>query len=226
MEEAAQRLYKEWFVDLHFPRYESAIVVDGVPEGWKKGQAQDFFDITIGKTPPRAESQWFTTSEEGVPWISISDMGNSDAFIFTTSECLTSDAIQKHNVKIIPKGTVLLSFKLTVGRVSIASTEMCTNEAIAHFKTSDDNTREYIYCYLKNFHYDSLGSTSSISKAINSKIVKAMPIVLPDDSLLEKFSKVVAPLFEQIFVKQKEIIKLTEARDRLLPKLMSGEIEV
>jgi len=226
LEEAAQRLYKEWFVDLHFPGYESATITDGVPNGWEKGQAQDFFDITIGKTPPRAESQWFTTSEEGVPWISISDMGNSDAFIFTTSESLTYDAIQKHNVKIVPKGTVLLSFKLTVGRVSIASTEMCTNEAIAHFKISDDKTREYLYCYLKNFHYDSLGSTSSISKAINSKIVKSMPMILPDDSLLEKFSKVVTPLFEQIFVKQKEIIKLTEARDRLLPKLMSGEIEV
>lgn len=153
-------------------------------------------------------------------------MGNNNAFIFTTSESLTYDAIQKHNVKIVPKGTVLLSFKLTVGRVSIASTEMCTNEAIAHFKVDDDNAREYLYCYLKNFHYDSLGSTSSISKAINSKIVKAMPVVLPDNSMLEKFSKVVVPLFEQIFVKQKEIIKLTEARDRLLPKLMSGEIEV
>ena len=226
LEEVAQRLYKEWFVDLHFPGYESATITDGVPNGWEKGQAQDFFDITIGKTPPRAESQWFVNGEEGVPWISISDMGNNNTFIFSTSESLTCEAIQKHNVKIVPKGTVLLSFKLTVGRVSIASTEMCTNEAIAHFKISDDNTREYLYCYLKNFHYDSLGSTSSISKAINSKIVKAMPIVLPDDNLLEKFSKVVAPLFEQIFVKQKEIIKLTEARDRLLPKLMSGEIEV
>lgn len=226
LEEAAQRLYKEWFVDLHFPGYESATITDGVPEGWKRGQAQDFFYITIGKTPPRVENQWFTKCEEGIPWISISDMGNNNAFIFTTSESLTYDAIQKHNVKIVPKGTVLLSFKLTVGRVSIASTEMCTNEAIAHFKVDDDNAREYLYCYLKNFHYDSLGSTSSISKAINSKIVKAMPVVLPDNSMLEKFSKVVVPLFEQIFVKQKEIIKLTEARDRLLPKLMSGEIEV
>lgn len=96
LEEAAQRLYKEWFVDLPFPGYESATIIDGVPEGWKRGQAQDFFYITIGKTPPRVENQWFTKCEEGIPWISISDMGNNNAFIFTTSESLTYDAIQKH----------------------------------------------------------------------------------------------------------------------------------
>ena len=225
LEEAAQRLYKEWFVDLRFPGYENTPITDGVPEGWEKRQAQDFFDITIGKTPPRSESQWFVKGTEGIPWVSISDMGNN-MFIFTTSEALTSDAVNKHNVKIVPRGTILLSFKLTVGRVSIASTEMCTNEAIAHFKIEKDYMREYIYCYLKNFHYDSLGSTSSISRAINSKMVKAIPVILPYRSLLEKFSTVAAPLFENIFIKQKEIIKLTEARDRLLPKLMNGELEV
>src|SRR5699024_8626737 len=74
LEEAAQRLYKEWFVDLHFPGYEHTKIVDGVPEGWKKDRADSFFDITIGKTPPRAEQQWFTDTKKGIPWVSISDM--------------------------------------------------------------------------------------------------------------------------------------------------------
>lgn len=226
LEEAAQRLYKEWFVDLRFPGYENTKTVDGVPEGWRKDRADSLFDITIGKTPPRAESQWFTDFGEGVPWVSISDMGSADTYIFETSESLTEEAISNHNVKVIPKGTVLLSFKLTVGRVSIVSEDMCTNEAIAHFRIADEKTREYTYCYLKNFHYDSLGSTSSISKAVNSKIVKAMSFVMPSDFVLEAFSKVVKPIFEQIYIKQKEIIRLKEARDRLLPKLMSGEFEV
>lgn len=226
LEEAAQRLYKEWFVDLCFPGYENTKIVDGVPEGWRKDRADSLFDITIGKTPPRAESQWFTDFGEGVPWVSISDMGSADTYIFETSESLTEEAISNHNVKVIPKGTVLLSFKLTVGRVSIVSEDMCTNEAIAHFRIADEKTREYTYCYLKNFHYDSLGSTSSISKAVNSKIVKAMSFVMPSDFVLEAFSKVVKPVFEQIYIKQKEIIRLKEARDRLLPKLMSGELEV
>lgn len=226
LEEAAQRLYKEWFVDLRFPGYETTPISNGIPQGWEKLSAESFFNITIGKTPPRAENQWFTDMYKGVPWVSISDMGDCGIFIFKTTEGLTNEAVEKHKVKIIPAGTILLSFKLTVGRVSIATTNMCTNEAIAHFRLLNEQQREYVYCYLKNYHYDSLGSTSSISKAVNSKIIKAMPFVLPDDGLIEKFSKITAPLFNQILIKQKAILELKEARDRLLPKLMSGEIEV
>ena len=226
LEEAAQRLYKEWFVDLRFPGYENAPIVDGVPRGWEKASADSFFEITIGKTPPRAESQWFTDMEYGIPWVSISDMGASSAFLYETAEGLTKEATKRHNVKIIPANTVLLSFKLTVGRVAITTTEMCTNEAIAHFRMADPVYREYVYCYLRDYHYDSLGSTSSISKAVNSKIIKAMPFVLPNYELITAFSKIVSPIFDQIKNKQKACLELKQARDRLLPKLMSGELEV
>ena len=226
LEEAAQRLYKEWFVDLRFPGYEHTKIVDGVPEGWKKGRADSFFDITIGKTPPRAEQQWFTDTKKGIPWVSISDMGNTDIFIFDTSEELTTEAIAKHNVKIVPAGTVLLSFKLTVGRVSIAGTDVCTNEAIAHFRILEPSIREYTYCYLKNYHYDTLGSTSSISKAINSKIVKAMPFLMPSHVIMDEFSVYCRPLLEQIKTNQKMILNLRQARERLLPKLMKEEVKV
>ena len=226
LEEAAQRLYKQWFIDLRFPGHETTKIVDGLPEGWKKERADSFFNITIGKTPPRAEKQWFVEGECGVPWISISDMGADSAFIFETEEDLTSEAIKRHNVKVVPPNTVLLSFKLTVGRVSITTNNMCTNEAIAHFVTEDDLLREYTYCYLKNFHYDELGSTSSISKAINSKIVKAMPFVMPSDSAIKVFHKVVEPIFDEIFTKQKQIKNLSQSRDRLLPKLMNNEVKI
>ena len=226
LEEAAQRLYKQWFIDLRFPGHETTPIVDGLPEGWRKERADSFFNITIGKTPPRAEKQWFTEDGSGMPWISISDMGTDSAFLFETSEGLTLEAIKRHNVKVVPANTVLLSFKLTVGRVSITTTEMCTNEAIVHFVTDDDSLREYTYCYLKNFHYDELGSTSSISKAINSKIVKAMPFVMPSDDIVKAFHKVMKPMFDQIFTKQKQIQNLLQSRDRLLPKLMNGELEV
>lgn len=226
LEEAAQRLYKQWFIDLRYPGHETTKIVDGLPKGWRKDRADSFFNITIGKTPPRAEKQWFTEDESGMPWISISDMGADSAFLFETSEGLTLEAIKRYNVKVVPANTVLLSFKLTVGRVSIASTEMCTNEAIAHFVTNDDSLREYTYCYLKNFHYDELGSTSSISKAINSKIVKAMPFVMPSDDIVKAFHKVMKPIFDQIFTKQKQIQNLSQSRDRLLPKLMNGMMHI
>lgn len=226
LEEAAQRLYKEWFIDLRFPGYENCKIVDGVPEGWSKDRADNFFEITIGKTPPRAEKQWFVDGSVGMPWLSISDMGNAGVYVFNTSEGLTSDAVQKYNMKVVPAGTVFVSFKLTVGRVAIAIKDMCTNEAIAHFCIENDKLRAYTYCYLSNFEYDTLGNTSSISKAVNSKIIKAMPFVMPNDDTIEKFSNVVDPILNEIKVKQEICNELIEARDRLLPKLMSGEVEV
>lgn len=226
LEEAAQRLYKEWFVRLHFPGYESTPVKDGMPEGWKKDRADAFFQITIGKTPPRSEQKCFTVGEKGVPWVSIADMGNAHTFIAETEEGLTEEAIEKYHVKVIPADTILLSFKLTVGRVAIATSEMCTNEAIAHFRLLHKWQREYVYCYLSAFHYDSLGSTSSISKAINSQMVKAMPFIMPDEKVVREFSKLACPLFEAIYICVAQNKLLQEARDRLLPKLMNGEIEV
>ena len=226
LEEAAQRLYKEWFVDLRFPGHENTKIVDGVPEGWKKNCAEKFFEITIGKTPPRREKRCFTTGENGIPWVSIADMGNSGMFVLNTAENLTEDAIKQYNVKVIPKNTVLLSFKLTVGRVAIAPTDICTNEAIAHFKGRRECEREYTYFYLKNFHYDELGSTSSISKAVNSKIIKAMPFVMPSEKLLKEYSSKTKDAFDLIICKQKINNNLKIARDRMLHKLMSGEVEV
>lgn len=226
LEEAAQRLYKEWFVDLHFPGYEDVEIVDGVPEGWSKGKAENFFNITIGKTPPRAEKQWFVKNNIGVPWVSISDMGNAGVYVFETSEDLTQEAVKKYNMKVVPSGTIFVSFKLTVGRVSIPTKNMCTNEAIAHFYIDDDSKQAYTYCYLNNFEYDTLGNTSSISKAINSKIIKAMPFVMPDEVTILAFDRLVAPILKTIKNKLEVCIKLKEARDRLLPKLMSGEIKV
>ena len=221
LEEAAQRLYKEWFVDLHFPGYENTKIVDGVPEGWEKKRAVDFFEMSIGKTPPRAEKEWFSTSNKDVPWVSISDMKNV-MFVNETGEKLTQDACNKFNIKIVPEGTVLLSFKLTVGRVSIADIPVCTNEAIAHLIGSGNSWQEYTFLYLRNFHYDSLGNTSGISKAVNSTIIKNMPFLKPCDNILESFSKVVSPLFVKIKNESSQIRLLTEARDRLLPKLMNN----
>lgn len=226
LEEAAQRMYKEWFVDLRYPGHENVSVVDGVPEGWIKDRADHFFDITIGKTPPRAEKQWFLLKDQGIPWASITDMGDAGLYLMHTTECLTKEAVERHGMKLVPTGTILISFKLTVGRVCIVTTPMCTNEAIAHFWIKDPTMREYVFLYLKSFKYETLGNTSSISKAVNSKIIKAMPFVMPSADVLVSFSRILSPIFDKICNLQIMNYDLSEARDRLLPKLMSGEIEV
>lgn len=189
-------------------------------------RADEYFDISIGKTPPRKEPQWFSTNPQDVTWVSISDMGTCGLYISSSSEQLTKQAVERHNVKVVPDNTVLLSFKLTVGRIAITNGEMTTNEAIAHFKTDKKEINEYLYCYLKCFNYQTMGSTSSIATAVNSKIIKGMPFVVPTNDELEEFHGFAAPMFAKIKANQIETDNLTALRDTLLPKLMSGELDV
>lgn len=116
--------------------------------------------------------------------------------------------------------------KGTVGRIAITNGEMTTNEAIAHFKTTNKAVKEYLYCYLKRFNYKTMGSTSSIATAVNSKIIKGMSFVVPTDGELNAFHGFTAPVFSLIRMNLKEIKRLTSIRDTLLPKLMSGELDV
>ena len=194
---------------------------------WPSLRADELFEIGIGKTPPRKEPKWFSTDSKGnIVWLSIKDMGGSDAYAFDSSEYLTPEAVKTKNVRLVQQGSVLLSFKLTVGRVKIAAVDMTTNEAIACFASRDPKRLAYIYPYLLSFDYDKLGSTSSIATAVNSKTIKSMPVVIPDEDSLDIFYDTTKPLYEAMFNNTAETHALEQLRDALLPKLMSGEIDV
>jgi type I restriction enzyme S subunit len=229
LEQAAQNIYKEWFVNLRFPGYENAVLntETRLPKGWELKRSDEVFKINIGKTPPRKEPEWFSF-EKGYKWVSISDMNKSIVFIQKTKERITDEGVNKFNVKIVPKGTVLLSFKLTIGAVVIATEDMVTNEAIAHFNIDEATSlsTEYTYCFLNCFPYKILGSTSSIGQALNSKIVKSIPVLVPQLDLVNLFTKNVNPIFKQLENLVTQNQKLKASRDILLPRLMNRTIEV
>ena len=226
LQEMAEELYKEWFVRFRFPGYKTAKFIDGIPEGWQEKEAKEIFDITIGRTPSRAKFDYFTGERENnYSWISISDMRNK-TFVSDTKEYLTKDAIKACNMPMVEPNTVLLSFKLTVGQVTITTEKTSTNEAIAHFNTKNNILREYTYLYLKNFNYDKLGNTSAIGNAINSTIVKNMKFILPADDILLKFNAIAGNIFDSILSLTKQNENLKTQRDLLLPRLMSGKLEV
>ena len=199
-----------------------------IPDGWNVQSAENATRVAIGKTPPRKETRWFSTDSTDNRWVSIRDMGTSGVFLQTTSEMLTDEAVAKFNVKRIPDRSVLLSFKLTIGRVVIADGEIFSNEAIAHLvpKGGSPLSAEFLYLYLKSFDYASLGSTSSIATAVNSKTIRGMPILLPSNGVATAFEKLALPFFQKIRLNQSEIATLGVLRDTLLPKLLKGEIEV
>ena len=139
---------------------------------------------------------------------------------------IQKDLEDKYNVKVIPENTIVLSFKLTIGRIAITANKMATNEAIAHFNLIDRDMIYYLYSYLKNFDYSKLGNTSSIATAVNSKIIKAMPISVPNKTMILEFNNKVKPLFEKIKLNEAQNETLEQLRDTLLPKLMNGEIDL
>ena len=249
LEEMAQAIFKSWFVDFDpvkakmngelpegmnaataslFPEKLVESELGLIPDGWKILPSEKVATVAIGKTPPRKEPQWFSEDSKDVTWVSIRDMGNTGTYALDSSEYLTQEAIDKFNVKVIPHNSLILSFKLTVGRVAITHGEMATNEAIAHYKLSKDArvSTNYLYSYMKQFNFDSLGSTSSIAKAVNSKIIKALPVVVPSKEVLDNFDTLAKPLFDKIKSNQMENQSLEDLRDTLLPKLLSGEINL
>lgn len=211
-----------------FPEGMEESGLGGIPRGWAFQPVESLAEVGIGKTPPRKEPQWFTEGEGDWRWVSIKDMGASGVFQQRSSEFLTAEAVSRFNVRVVPDRTVLLSFKMTIGRVAITDGPMVTNEAIAHFKLPSDAkiSSKYLYLYLKGFDYSTLGSTSSIADAVNSKTIRELPITVANPDLIDRFIKSVAPLFEEMRNRQNEITALGATRNALLPKLLSGEIEV
>ena len=229
LEQQAQALFKSWFVD--FEPFKEGKFVDSelgmIPESWRVCSAETIFKINIGKTPPRKEQQWFTNINNGnVKWVSISDLGSNEIFIEDSKEYLTKEAISKFNIIVVPEDTILVSFKLTVGRVGISNCELTTNEAVARFYLPKSYFREYTYLSLKNYNYARLGSTSSIATAVNSKIIKNMKLLIPPVTIISEFSKRINPLFNAIRIYENEIRNLSKIRNTLLPKLMFGELKI
>jgi len=239
LEATAQAIFKEWFVKFNFPNSEGKPYkasggkmipseLGDIPEGWRVGKLGDEFNITIGRTPPRLETEWFSDTPTGKKWISIKDIGNSEIYISNTSEYLIDEAIEKFNIPIIPENTTILSFKMTVGKLAITTEKMLSNEAIAHLKTKENSnfSTEFIYLLLKGLDFNSLGSTSSIVTAINSTMIKGLQILTPENQVMQKFNAVVQPLFAKLKNNSSQIQTLSSLRDTLLPKLMKGEIRV
>ena len=215
LEQMAETLFRQWFVE-------------EADENWEVKKLKELVDIGIGRTPPRKEFHWFSKLISDVKWVSIKDLGDSGIFVFDTSEYLTEEAVDKFNIPIIPPDTVLLSFKMTLGRVAITTEHMLSNEAIAHFKFNEETpfSKEFLYFYLKTYPYETLGSTSSIVTSINSGMIKDMEVIIPDDETLTKFENHVTNYFDKIKSNQTQIRTLTALRDTLLPKLMGGEVRV
>lgn len=224
LEEAAQRLYKEWFIDLRFPGHENVEIIDGVPEGWQYKEVSSFGSVITGKTPSTAKSQYYGGE---VPFIKIPDM-HKGIFSLVTETTLSLEGAYSQKNKFIPKNSIMVSCIATVGLVNISVEDCQTNQQINSIVLADERSLYYLYFAMKNLKslLDGVGSNGATMTNVNKKKFSNLSILYPDNLLLEKYYEYSKPLFDKILNLSKSINYLTEARDRLLPKLMSGEIEV
>ena len=223
LEEAAQRLYKEWFVDLCFPGHENTKIVDGVPEGWEKKRIGDIGNVITGKTPPTSNRDYYGGD---IPFITIPDMHSG---IFpTNSQYLSELGARTQEKKFIPANSLMVSCIGTAGLVCISKERCQTNQQINSLILHDKHSLYYMYFSLLSLkeHLNNIGSNGATMVNVNKKKFESIEVVWPNDNILEIFYGKVKESFRLIFSQSSQIRLLTEARDRLLPKLMSGEIEV
>lgn len=224
LEEAAQRLYKEWFVDLHFPRYEYVKVVDGVPEGWTYKRVEEFGEVITGKTPSTAKTEYYGGS---IPFVTIPDM-HGTVFPLVTEKTLTKVGADTQKSKYLPANTVIVSCIATVGLVNIAIEPCQTNQQINSVILHDDNNLYFFYESMKRIKalLDGVGSNGATMTNVNKTKFSNIKVLYPTENLVLKYNEFCKPIFDKILALYKAMLISEQSRDRLLPKLMSGEIEV
>ena len=223
LEEAAQRLYKEWFIDLHFPGHENTNIIDGVPEGWEKKKVGNVFKTVLGGTPSRAKAGYWNGN---IPWINSGEVNKSR--IMHGSEFITQEGLDHSATKLMPRHTTVLAITgATLGQVSYTEIETCANQSVVGIIDESNTINEYLFMYISNNIQAIINkATGGAQQHINKDIVNDFPIIIPNLAVLNAFTDKIRGIFEIVKNNMTQLRLLTEARDRLLPKLMSGEIEV
>lgn len=184
LEEAAQRLYKEWFVDLRFPGHENTKIVDGVPEGWNESTVESFGTVITGKTPPTSNKEYYTNGK--VPFVTIPDMHNV-VYPLKTEKRLTIEGAQTQKNKYIPPNSVMISCIGTVGLVCIA-TEVCqTNQQINSIILNNEDDLYFFYESMLRMKdlLDGLGSNGATMTNVNKSKLEKLIIISPSKDIVK-----------------------------------------
>mgnify|MGYP000553658561 FL=1 len=222
LEEAAQRLYKEWFVDLRFPGYEDTPIVDGVPEGWEEAQIDSRISLLSGYAFKSA--QFDSSGEYKIVTIKNVKDGEFDG-INTNRIVSIPGKTPKHCV--LTDGDILLSLTGNVGRTCIVNgNNYLLNQRVAKLQS---DIPAFTYCLFRSSDmFDAMNNLANGTAQQNLSPIRTgkISILFPADNLLEEFERIVGSMISKMLSLIKQCDLLIQARDRLLPKLMSGEIEV
>lgn len=215
LEEAAQRLYKEWFVDLRFPGHETTPIVDGIPDGWEIQTLSQIADVVMGQSP---KSEFYNQDRQGLPFHQgVGSYGTRFVIDTTYSTSFT---------RIAEAGSILFSVRAPVGRLNITKNKIVIGRGLAAINHRSGMQSYLFYLLKERFFKDNIIGNGAIFASISKDELLGQKFIVPVDDLVKRFNTVVSDIDGKIAGLENQIMLLTEARDRLLPKLMSGEIEV
>ena len=227
LEEMAQAIFKNWFVD--FEPFKDGKFVNSelgmIPEGWKVGRLDEIADVVGGSTPSKAKPEYYT--QKGIAWLTPKDLSNHPAVYSSRGEIdITEEGYNSTSTKLMPKGTVLFTSRAPIGYISIAQNDICTNQGFKSLVPKKAGTC-FLYCFLKYVTPEIENkSTGSTFKEASGALMKSLQVIIPEQNVFEDFESIALPLFTRIESLEKENSHLSLLRDTLLPRLMSGEIEV
>ena len=227
LEEMAQAIFKNWFVD--FEPFKDDKFVDSelgmIPEGWKVGRLDEIADVVGGSTPSKAKPEYYT--QKGIAWLTPKDLSNHPAVYTSRGEIdITEEGYNSTSTKLMPKGTILFTSRAPIGYISIAQNDICTNQGFKSLVPKKAGTC-FLYCFLKYVTPEIENkSTGSTFKEASGSLMKSLQVLMPEQKVFEDFETIVSPLFARIESLEKENSRLSLLRDTLLPRLMSGEIEI
>jgi type I restriction enzyme S subunit len=216
LEQIAQTLFKKYFVDDIDP--------ENLPEGWRWGKLGEMYKTTSGGTPSRVNPEYYENGKIG--WVKSKELDGG--FILDTEEKITIDALKNSSAKLLPIHSVLVAmYGATVGEIATLSIEATCNQAICAILPSIDYPYSFILQFLKLNKEELINRASgSAQQNISQLVIQNFELAIPPSVLVQEFHKVVGDLFLKIENNLKENKSLSETRDSLLPKLMSGEIEI
>ena len=213
--EAAQRLYKEWFVDLHFPGHENTKIVDGVPEGWEKKKLHEIAEVVMGASP---KSEFYNNDKQGLPFHQgVGSYGTRfvDDNVYSTSI-----------TRLAEPNSILFSVRAPVGRLNITKNKIIIGRGLAAMNHKDGFQSFLFYMLKERFFMDNIIGNGSIFASISKVELLDQEFIVPPMKTIKAFESLASKLDKKIQGVDTQLRLLTEARDRLLPKLMSGEITV
>jgi type I restriction enzyme S subunit len=230
LEETARALYREWFVHFRFPGHQKIKRVDSplgkIPHGWEVKTVADSFEVSGGGTPSRTESSYW--DDGTIQWFAPSDITAVDTmFMDDSPEHITELGLTESSARLFPAYSVMMTSRATIGAIAINTHEACTNQG---FITCLPNKRVPLYFL---FHwitenvtqFERLASGATF-KEISRGVFKTIEFLHPSAALVRLFESKVEPMARQMLALQRQIQNLRRTRDLLLPRLLSGQVEL